>query len=153
MTHNGFLADLMLVLMALSLVAALVAVAWSSFASLRRRKQARNYRQKAMSSVEGGEGNAKRQKGRGLLSGRNVTMMTTIGTILLLVLTFLLASVKPLLINGHRFESTFWLRAADMFIASSVVLLLVAAVAYVYAEYVSRKLSNQSSAHDLTQES
>jgi len=151
MTDHSFLANLMLILMALSLAIALVAVAWSSYVSLQQKKRARSYRHQAMKSSQG-EGSEAKQGKRGL-SGRNVTVIVAAGTILLLLITFLLASASPLMINGQPFESGFWLRAADMFIVSSVVLLIVAAAVYAYAEYVSKKLSHSSYPNDQAQDS
>ncbi len=44
--------------------------------------------------------------------------------VLLLVVTFLVGSAEPLLTNGKPFRSVFWLKAVDMFIYSSVILIL-----------------------------
>ena len=45
-----------------------------------------------------------------------------------LVLTFVLASTQPLLINGKQFADTLWLRLSDMFIYTTLIMLVVAAV-------------------------
>ena len=50
---------------------------------------------------------------------------TTAGCFLLcLAITWLLGSSKPLLTNGQLFTSTFWLKTADMFIYTSVILII-----------------------------
>lgn len=49
-----------------------------------------------------------------------------------LVLTFVLASTQPLLINGTQFADTLWLRLSDMFIYTTLVMLVVAAVCVVW---------------------
>ena len=49
--------------------------------------------------------------------------------VLLLVVTFLLGSAKPLGVNGKTFSDAFWLKATDMFINTSLTLLVVATVA------------------------
>ena len=41
-----------------------------------------------------------------------------------LVLTFLLGSSEPVRTNGELFTDTFWLKAADMFIYTSLILIL-----------------------------
>ena len=50
---------------------------------------------------------------------------TTAGAFALcLVLTYLLGSSEPLMTNGTLFASTFWLKAADMFIYTTIILIL-----------------------------
>jgi hypothetical protein len=44
--------------------------------------------------------------------------------LLCLVLTFLLGSSEPVRTNGELFTDTFWLKAADMFIYTSLILIL-----------------------------
>lgn len=46
----------------------------------------------------------------------------------LLVLTFALGSTEPVLVNGVRYADSFWLRVTDMFINTSLALLVVAAI-------------------------
>lgn len=54
------------------------------------------------------------------------------GTLLVFILTFALASTKPVVTNGKLFTDTLLLRVADQFIFTAMVLLLVAAVAVGY---------------------
>lgn len=44
-----------------------------------------------------------------------------------LALTALTADTQPLSINGHTYDSSFWLRVSDMLINTSMVLIVVAA--------------------------
>lgn len=53
-------------------------------------------------------------------------------TIVLLALTFLLGSSSPLIINGVSYSDTFWLKIADMFVSSAIVLILIGVVTIVY---------------------
>lgn len=53
-------------------------------------------------------------------------------TALLLLSTFMLASTEGLLINGSRFTEALWLRTADMFINTSLGLIVIAVVAVLY---------------------
>lgn len=46
-----------------------------------------------------------------------------------LVLTFLFGSSQPMKINGEKFEEVFWLKATDMFINTSIVLIVIAVMA------------------------
>ena len=52
--------------------------------------------------------------------------------VLLLVLTFLLGSSAPMTINGEQYAQTMWLKTADMFIYTALIMLIaaIAAVAY-----------------------
>ena len=61
-----------------------------------------------------------------------------------MLITFLLGSAEPVMVNGVEFADTFWLKATDMFINTSTVLLLVAVcgVAYGLSGY-NRKLNNR----------
>lgn len=108
-------ASVMLVLMAVALIAAVGVVLWAVVVAIRKR----------------GSGVAKTEN---LVPARRIAVFTLAGTLVLLLLTFALGASVPVLINGKPFASGFWLRVADMFIWSSGVLLVVAALAYVYAE-------------------
>ena len=55
--------------------------------------------------------------------------LTTFGLLLiLLALTFLAGSDAPLLINGEEYADGLWLKISDMFINSSLILLLICSV-------------------------
>ena len=60
-------------------------------------------------------------------------------TVVLAVLSFAFGSAKPIIINASRYDTAFWLKAADMFVVSSLVLLLLA-VALIVAGYVRQAL-------------
>ena len=115
MMKTDVVAYVMLVLMAVALLAAVIAVLWAVVMAARKR----------------GSGLAKTEN---RVPARRIAMLMLAGTLVLLLLTFALGSSVPVLINGKSFDNFFWLRAADMFICSSGVLLVVAALAYVYAE-------------------
>ena len=63
-------------------------------------------------------------------------------TLVLMVLSFLLGSSKAILINTHSYRETFWLKTADMFVVSSVVLMLVALGVILYG-YVRQLLTSK----------
>jgi hypothetical protein len=48
-----------------------------------------------------------------------------------MMVTFLLGSSEPLLINGQWFKDAFWLKLTDMFLWTALLLLLLAAVGVV----------------------
>ena len=50
---------------------------------------------------------------------------------LLLTVTALTASTRPLFVNGKTFDDTFWLRVSDMLIVTSIALIAIAAIATV----------------------
>ena len=75
-------------------------------------------------------------------NGINVTKLSvavSAVTIVLSVLSFAFGSAKPIIINASRYDTAFWLKAADMFVVSSLVLLLLAVVLIV-AGYVRQAL-------------
>lgn len=75
----------------------------------------------------------------GIPVGR-IACATAIATTALLLLGFLFGSSAPMWINGHRYQDTLWLKAADMFVVASLLLILVAVVcvAIGYAKTFSR---------------
>ena len=103
------LAEVMIWLMGIGLVAALSVVAWSVVTFLRRRGQ------------------------RGMVvnhvPSRRIALVTALSTAVLPLLSFAFASTASLSINGQAYTGTLWLRMADMFIVSSAVLMLAALVA------------------------
>ena len=72
----------------------------------------------------------RRRKGAGkVVNGVPVAKITygIVGfTILLLLVTFLLGSSSALSINGATFSASFWLKTADMFVWSAIILIVVA---------------------------
>ena len=54
------------------------------------------------------------------------------GTLVLLVLFGLLGSSEPIMINGRMFTDRLWLKATDLFINTSLVLLFIVVVAVIY---------------------
>ncbi len=50
--------------------------------------------------------------------------VVVIAILLCLVLTFVLGSSEPIRTNGELFTDTFWLKAADMFIYTSLILII-----------------------------
>jgi hypothetical protein len=45
-----------------------------------------------------------------------------------MLLTFLVGSSSPMLINGEWFRDTLWLKLTDMFIWTAIILLVLAAI-------------------------
>ena len=52
-----------------------------------------------------------------------------------LLLTFLTGSTKPVVSNGQPFTDTFWLRVTDMFIFTSILLICVCSVLVAIAKF------------------
>lgn len=135
--HSDFLANLMLLLIALSLCAAIVAVVWSAAVAARHRK-------KLTPGVSSSSAQSDTIASKTLeVPSATVGGAVFLSTAILLLLSFLLASTRPLSINGNLFESAFWLRVTGMFIVSSAVLLLAAIAVYAYAELKQRIAADQ----------
>lgn len=58
------------------------------------------------------------------IHGKRITLGVTAGTVALLGLLFALPS-SSVYVNGEMFEDTFWLRAANMFVISSLLLIII----------------------------
>lgn len=62
---------------------------------------------------------------------RKLVIGVVVLLIALLLITFVLGSSAPILVNGKPYADVFWLKAADMFIRTSGFLLLVAIIAVI----------------------
>lgn len=61
------------------------------------------------------------------------------GVVLLLILTFLLGSSAPMTINGTEYGQKIWLKTADMFIFTALVMIVVAIAAVVFSTLKNRR--------------
>ena len=114
MGKTDVLAEVMLWLMTIGIVAAIGTVVWSAVLTTRARIKGGRVKENARA--------------------RRIGWLTAGGTALLLLVTFLIASSASLNINGKPYSEAFWLRLADMFIFSTAVLFIVALVALVFSK-------------------
>lgn len=63
---------------------------------------------------------------------KKIAYIVAIGTMVALLLTFLLGSSAPMTVNGKEYTDALWLKVADMFIFTGIGMILVAIVAVVY---------------------
>lgn len=80
-------------------------------------------------------GMRRRENGGTIMNGirsNRVASAVLAATSLILAVAFALGSSSPLIVNGQTYQSAFWLKAADMFVYSIAIMLIlsVAAVAY-----------------------
>ena len=61
------------------------------------------------------------------IPARKIACITYGATLLILVLTFMFGSAQSMNVNGQMFSDAFWLRMSDMFVNSSLLLLVLAA--------------------------
>lgn len=102
------------------LAVALLVVGWSALRSLRRNRS---------EAVSNG------------LPVRRMAWGVVALVVVVLVLTCLLASTKPMVINGHTFDNSFWLRISDMLISTSLILIGIAVIGVLFGmSGLSRKL-------------
>ncbi len=99
-----FFADLMLWLMYLAVIAAIAVTIASVVKTLRMRTKD--------DEVVNGVPQAR------------IAWTTAFCFVVCLAVTWLLGSSRPLLTNGQLFTSTFWLKTTDMFIYTSIILIL-----------------------------
>lgn len=100
---SPFFADVMLGLMYLMVSAALLVSAYSVWHGLRNRRDGDDI----INGVPAGK----------------IGWCVAIGLVICLVVTFLLGSSSPVVTNGVRFTDVFWLKATDMFIYTSTLLI------------------------------
>ena len=101
---SPFFADMMLWLMYLMVAAAVVVTAYSVWHGLRNRR-----------------------KGDDIINGvpaGRIGWCVAIALVVCLVLTFLLGSSTPVITNGVRFTDVVWLKVTDMFIYTSILLII-----------------------------
>ena len=101
---SPFFADVMLWLMYIVLAVALCVTAYSVWHGMRTRREGDDI----VNRVPAGR----------------IGWCVLIGLLLCLVVTFLLGSSKPVMTNGQLFTSVFWLKATDMFIYTSSLLII-----------------------------
>ena len=63
---------------------------------------------------------------------RRIFRITWIGLLALLVLTFALGSSAPMLINGENYADWLWLKLSDMFVITSLLMLLAVMGAVIF---------------------
>jgi ABC-type uncharacterized transport system permease subunit len=101
---SPFFADVILGLMYLMIAAAMGVTAYSVWHGLRNRR-----------------------KGDDIINGvpaGRIGWCVAVLLVVLLVVTFLLGSSSPVITNGIRFTDVFWLKATDMFIYTSILLII-----------------------------
>jgi len=72
---------------------------------------------------------------------RRIFRITWIGTLAVLVLSFLLGGSDPMLINGEDYTDWLWLKLSDMFVVTSLLMLLagIGAVCFGATRYIRKK--------------
>ncbi len=65
------------------------------------------------------------------IPARRITAYTFGGVVACLAVTFLMGSSAPVVVNGTSYSNVFWLKATDMFVNTSLVLIIVAAAGVV----------------------
>lgn len=110
--NDPLLTDGLLILMVLLVIATMCIAVWSIYSGLRKR------------------GKADRLDNN--IPIKKISYSVSIGTFVLMIFTFLVGSSSMMMINGKQYVEAFWLKTADMFISSSLILILVAIFAVVF---------------------
>ena len=98
------IADVMLILMYLALAVAMIATGYSVWHGL-------CFRRKGEDVVNG-------------VPAGKIGWIVAVGFVLCMAITFALGSTEPILTNGQLLTDTLWLRVADMFIYTSIILII-----------------------------
>ena len=108
MGENDILIDIIIILMYVLLAATLAVSVWSAWNGVRTHQRRQSTR-----------------------IGYGVAAFTVV----LLAVTWLLGSTRPIVSNGHVFDNPWWLRLTDMFLWSSLILIIVCSVIVVIAKF------------------
>lgn len=110
--NDPLFTNVLIALMWLLLVAAMGVAVWSVVSALKKR--------------------GKTQQTVNNIPVKRLAYSVALGTVALLGLTFLLGSGKAMTVNGVPFADRWWLKVSDMFIWTSLSMILVAVGAVVY---------------------
>ncbi|MCR4809998.1 MAG: hypothetical protein K5896_09080 [Prevotella sp.] len=75
---------------------------------------------------------------------RRIALLTGGLLVVTMVVTWLTASTEPLSINGKTYADAFWLRASDMLINTTLVLIAVVAAAIIFSVIKAQKTNLKS---------
>ena len=112
---SPFIADIMLWLMYIAIVVAVIV----TIVSMARTVRLRTKDEEVVNGVP----------------RTRMAWIVIVAFLLCLVLTFLLGSSEPVKTNGELFTDTFWLKAADMFIYTSLILIIGCFVGVVLSRF------------------
>lgn len=84
------------------------------------------------SIVKGYRLSVKEEKMRNGIPENKIFRFTWLFTLGLLVVTFLVGSSVPMLVNGSEFGDWMWLKVSDMFVTTSILMLLAAFGAVIF---------------------
>lgn len=104
--------DLLLVSMLLILLFAIATAVWSIWRSFK---------------VAG-----KGEKYSNNIPVRKIGVIVAVGTFAVMLLTFLLGSSTPMTINGAKYDDVLGLKISDMFVSTSLLMILAAIVTVIY---------------------
>ncbi len=66
---------------------------------------------------------------------RRIGTIVAVGTFTVMLLTFLLGSSAPMTINGGTYDDSLGLKASDMFISTSLLMIAIAIAAVLFGSY------------------
>ena len=112
---SPFIADIMLWLMYIAIVVAVIV----TIVSMARTVRLRTKDEEVVNGVP----------------RTRMAWIVIVAFLLCLVLTFLFGSSEPVKTNGELFTDTFWLKAADMFIYTSLILIIGCFVGVVLSRF------------------
>lgn len=107
--------DLLIILMYLSFIVALGAVAWATIRTM---------------CIVG--------KTSGKTHGipvRRIKICITVAVVLIMVLSYIIGNSQPIHINTAVYSDTFWLRTANMFVFTGVTAIIAAVLAMIFSYY------------------
>lgn len=118
--NDPLLTNVLIILMWVMFFAAFCITVWSISSTLKKRGKA-----------------LRRENG---IPVKKISYSIIIGTLILMLLTLAFASTKPMHINGAIYNDALWLRISDMFVNTSIVMIIFAGAAVAYCGWRNRAL-------------
>ena len=109
--------DIIIILAYISIVTALAATMWAVYLTIRHSRHTDG-------SLHG-------------IPVRRISICIAAAVLALLVITFALGSSAPLKVNGEQYTDVFWIKASNMLVISSVLLIVTAGSVTAYALFKS----------------
>lgn len=116
--NSPLFTDLVILLMIALFVSAIVSAIYSKFLSLKKSHTA---------AVVNG------------INGKRITRFVVLGVMVVMVLSYILGSSDGILVNGSLYDNAVWLRVTNMFVVTSLLLIVFGVAVICYATVKNRR--------------
>lgn len=117
--NSPLFTDLVMVLMIVLFLAAVVIAVYSKISSMRKNH--------ADAIVNG-------------INGKRITRLVSFGVIVVMALSYLPSPSDDVIVNGKLYDDALWLRLTNMFVVTSILLIVFGVVIICFASIVNRRI-------------